>query len=720
MISKNNAKPAKSEILYGSENAVERGIRFMQNTTIKMDITFDHKAPSIVVQLPAYRNGYKDILARGGKIRCITEVTPENIQYCKELLNFVSELRHLDGLKGGIAINESEYMATTVLKEAQPLTEVIYSNVDEVVAQGQYVFDTLWRHATQAFKRIREIEFGIEPIKTEVLESPEEIADRIHKIIKESNYLHTCSTIGGMQFSYKYHLDINKNILRDHQQGKHGGLRWITSINDKNDIHIAKLFMKDGIKIRHTSDRPSINFVISDKCFASTTEKMIGGEMFSNLIVSNDPLYLEYFSTIFDNIWEQSVEAKDRIKELTNADLFKAKIISNPDDSLRLINKLYSSTQKEILIILPSVNGLLRMFNSGGLEKLNALASKGVTVKILIVHSHKVDHLKQIRTKFHEIKFRTSQFDFPILNRITIIDRTKTIILKIKDDTKTNAPKATGVTTFIDGESTALSYTAVFETLWNQTEMFDSLKKINKKLQSHERMQKEFLDIIAHELRSPIQPIIGLTEYVRGKLKDKNQIELLDSVITSGQKLNTLTENILDVSRMEDHLFRLKKEKFNLSMSISNTVKNFDNLLRKSNKNIKFEFNNSEEYFVVGDRVRIEQVVSNLIHNSIKSISRENDKKEGWISINIKKPKRKSIKLEGTGQMIEVVIEDNGEGIDPKMKPNLFIKFSKSIDGNGLGLYISRKIIEAHGGKIWTGNNKRDGAMFSFSLPVLN
>lgn len=245
-------------------------------------------------------------------------------------------------------------------------------------------------------------------------------------------------------------------------------------------------------------------------------------------------------------------------------------------------------------------------------------------------------------------------------------------------------------------------------------------KKINKKLQSHERMQKEFLEVIAHELRSPIQPIIGLTEYVKGKLKDKNQIELLDSVITSVQKLNALTENILDVSRMEDHLFRLNKERFNLSMSISNTIKNFDNLLGKSNKNIKFEFNNSEKYFEVRDRIRIKQVVSNLIHNSIKSISRENDKKEGWISINIKKPKRKSIKLERAEQMIEVAIEDNGEGTDPKMIPNLFIKFSKSINGNGLGLYISRKIIEAHGGKIWTDNNKKNGAIFRFSLPVLN
>jgi len=86
-------------------------------------------------------------------------------------------------------------------------------------------------------------------------------------------------------------------------------------------------------------------------------------------------------------------------------------------------------------------------------------------------------------------------------------------------------------------------------------------------------MQKEFLDVIAHELRSPIQQIIGLTEYMKGKLKDKNQIELLDSVITSVQKLNALTENILDVSRMEDHLFHLKKERCNLSMSISNTIK---------------------------------------------------------------------------------------------------------------------------------------------------
>ena len=151
----------------------------MKNTRVKMDITFDQKGPSIVVNTHAYYKGYKEILSRGGNIRCITEVTSKNINYCKKLQGLVSELRHIDGLKGGIGINESEYIATTVLKKAQPLTEVIYSNADEVVAQGQYIFDTLWKNSIPASRRIKEIEEGVKPISTEVLETAEEIAKKL-------------------------------------------------------------------------------------------------------------------------------------------------------------------------------------------------------------------------------------------------------------------------------------------------------------------------------------------------------------------------------------------------------------------------------------------------------------------------------------------------------------------------------------------------------------
>jgi two-component system, OmpR family, sensor histidine kinase VicK len=120
----------KSEILYGVENAVGRGVYFMANVKQRMDIFFDHRAPSIVTDIAEYRNGYIDIRKRGGKIRAFTEITKDNVHHCKELMKLVDELRHLDGVRGGMAVSESEYMATTVLQEAKPLAQVIYSNID--------------------------------------------------------------------------------------------------------------------------------------------------------------------------------------------------------------------------------------------------------------------------------------------------------------------------------------------------------------------------------------------------------------------------------------------------------------------------------------------------------------------------------------------------------------------------------------------------------------
>jgi two-component system, OmpR family, sensor histidine kinase VicK len=135
----------------------------MANAKRKMDICFDNRAPSIVIDVDEYSNGYRNIKRRGGKIRLLTEITSENINYCKKLMNLVDELRHLDGIKGGIAVSETEFMATTMLEEATPLTQVIYSNVKELVEQGQYIFDTLWSNsaAIPARERIKEIEQGI-------------------------------------------------------------------------------------------------------------------------------------------------------------------------------------------------------------------------------------------------------------------------------------------------------------------------------------------------------------------------------------------------------------------------------------------------------------------------------------------------------------------------------------------------------------------------------
>jgi two-component system, OmpR family, sensor histidine kinase VicK len=181
-----NISGKKSEILYGAENAVGRGVQFMRNVKKGMDIYFDHRAPSIVVDIEEYRNGYIDMRRRGAKIRAFTEITKENIQYCKELMKIVDELRHLDGVKGGMAVSESEYMATTVLEESKPLTEVIYSNVKEVVEQGQYIFDTLWRSTISAEQKIRETEEGKPPEKLEIIEDTQKSISRAFDIMNKT------------------------------------------------------------------------------------------------------------------------------------------------------------------------------------------------------------------------------------------------------------------------------------------------------------------------------------------------------------------------------------------------------------------------------------------------------------------------------------------------------------------------------------------------------
>ncbi len=133
-----------------------------------------------------YKNNYIDAKRRGAKIRLITNITKENVPYCKELMKIVDELRHLDEIKGGIAVSESEYMGTLMLSEKQLLTQVIYSNVREVVEQQQYIFNSLWSNAIPARERIREIEKGIKREFAETIRESKEIQKIFYDLLKSA------------------------------------------------------------------------------------------------------------------------------------------------------------------------------------------------------------------------------------------------------------------------------------------------------------------------------------------------------------------------------------------------------------------------------------------------------------------------------------------------------------------------------------------------------
>jgi signal transduction histidine kinase len=259
----------------------------------------------------------------------------------------------------------------------------------------------------------------------------------------------------------------------------------------------------------------------------------------------------------------------------------------------------------------------------------------------------------------------------------------------------------------------------------------------NEQLKMRDKAQQEFVNVAAHELRTPIQPIISLSDVLLDKTMDNESHSLIEIIYRNARRLQRLSQDILDVTRIESGLLRLNKERFNLKEVVSCAVDDYRSQIKNSIRNIRlvYRFDKeeakqgvggeggqqqqeqqlrkqllvqaSDSIFVEADKVRITQVIDNLLSNALKFTN------EGTISISV----------ESNGKEAVVSIKDNGQGIDPDILPKLFTKFaSKSeIGGTGLGLFISKSIVEAHGGKIWAENNKdTKGATFSFSLLLAN
>jgi signal transduction histidine kinase len=256
------------------------------------------------------------------------------------------------------------------------------------------------------------------------------------------------------------------------------------------------------------------------------------------------------------------------------------------------------------------------------------------------------------------------------------------------------------------------------------------LKKANslirenlKKLQENEKLKDDFINIAAHELRTPIQPILGLSDLINRTLQNNtseiDKSELKDDIkviYRNAKKLQKLTNDILDVSRIDSHKLNLDVSNFDFVDLIENTIQDVTINAEKKEENISIDCNFDNEtklndvleqsILVEGDKARISQVLLNLLNNATKFT------KEGKIIITVLMKKDR--------KEVVVSISDKGNGIDSEVMNHLFEKFiSKSDSGTGLGLYISKNIVEAHGGKIWASNNLNGiGSTFSFSIPV--
>jgi signal transduction histidine kinase len=239
------------------------------------------------------------------------------------------------------------------------------------------------------------------------------------------------------------------------------------------------------------------------------------------------------------------------------------------------------------------------------------------------------------------------------------------------------------------------------------------LAAANEQLKVHDKMQKEFINIAAHELRTPIMPILGEAEFIEHQFNNKRKTveiekEQLSLIIRNAKRLDRLASDILDVSKIESQSLKLNKERFNLKEVLSAAVQDLrDHIAKNIGNNPSLQvLYKADDIIVSADKERISQVISNILSNALKFTE------EGYISIS----------TERKGKDVIITVKDTGVGIDSEILPRLFSKFTtKSEKGTGLGLYISKNIVERHGGKIWAANNADGkGATFIFSIPINN
>jgi two-component system, OmpR family, sensor histidine kinase VicK len=647
MLEMNNFENSLTKVYYGFPDADDAILQFIDRTKLKIDSCLSSIAPSVIIEVDAIKKKrIEAVKNKGIKLRYVTEITKDNIRYVKEMLSF-SEIRHLDGLKGNFEVaDEKEYVAVATLYKGQPIPQLLFSNLAEIVEQQQFIFDSFWDRAIPSEQKIKEIEEGIVPPITTVFSNYQDaLIKEIHMIKnakKEIQILY--STVNA------FHLQENNGTL----------------------------------------------------------------QLLKSMVLQNDNLKISILTPIDSSIKESL--------------------------SLNLLN---FSHNIQIQDIAPSFN----------------------------------------------IKIKT-----------LVVDRKESLIMELKHMREEKVTASIGFSIYSNSEPTVLSYASIFEVLYNQSILFQQLKQ-------EDNVKSEFINVAAHELRTPIMPILNGMEILEEKLGERKEEfkREMDIITRNALRLQTLAESILQVSRIESGSFSINIQNcIDIHFLISQVIEDIEKKYAYTDKvqrvsiiflpHIKKESKEEEEeeenknnqnsppshspsFYIDCDSQKISQVIFNLLDNAMKFTAEgkiivsttinelpnhpiDNNLSSSNYSVVVadgnadcdKKSTNNKNKENfegndngdiisrngnGNGNSITVTVEDTGIGINPHIKEQLFEKFAtKSKQGTGLGLYLSKKIIEAHGGAIWfeeSNNNnnpiensiinssdKRRGTLFRFRLPVKN
>lgn len=596
----------RTTIFYGEEATTNKILEFIINTDSGWDNCIDKEGPSVSIRSEIIRKAIEYAKnVKGLKIRSITEITKDNIDYCKDYMEIVTELRHLDGIKGNFAVSEKEYLSTSELQESSLLSEVIYSNAKSIIDQHQFLFETLWSKSIPAENKMSEIEQGLDPVFLDVIQNPKQAKE--------------------------LYIDLLKNATEDVmiifptpnafiRQEKIGVIRAIKDVMKDRNIK-ARLLMP----LYFTDD--TLQYVISD------------------------------------------------------------------NERLLLHSLQQQKSSQSVPSLQPDIQG----------KSLNYKESNNtISINDLIDQHIEIRHIEE-----------TSETKATIL----IVDKKLSLIMELRDDVKNSFEEAIGLSTYSNSSPGVLSYISIFESLWKISVLYEEIK-------SHDKMQKEFINVVAHELRTPTQAILGYS----GILKEhpERAEKIADIIYNNTIRLQKLINNLLDVIKIDSQILFLHQKLFNLRELISFMAEHYRNQIKLNGYDIEliydqqYDVNKNNPLLVYADKERIIQVISNLLENAIKFT------KKGSISITFEFKKNDDTNYDGNDNnaaidKVVIKIRDTGIGIHEALFPKLFTKFaSNSFQGTGLGLYLCKNIVEAHGGNIGVQKNKENdkGVTFYFSLPL--
>src|SRR5215216_3535361 len=178
---------AKTDIIHGVDNVVNALLQLISNAHYKIDSCVDYTRPYLNIEIKKLKDALLDAKTRGVKIRYLTEITKDNLGYCKQIMPLVDELRHLNGIKGNFYLSEKEYAApATFHKKEISADMMIHSSVKEIIVHQQYVFDSIWNTSTSAERKIREIEMGVSYGITEIIDDSSKAQELFINLIKSA------------------------------------------------------------------------------------------------------------------------------------------------------------------------------------------------------------------------------------------------------------------------------------------------------------------------------------------------------------------------------------------------------------------------------------------------------------------------------------------------------------------------------------------------------